>query len=277
MIKNAQSLMDKSKNLATKYNITPNEILQNYMFERILERLSVSKYKNNFILKGGLLLSSIMGIDTRTTMDMDTCVKGIDLTDAELYKILNEILNINVEDNVKFQITNSEPIRIEDEYGGLKYNIIAIFDNLKVNLSIDIATGDAITPREIEYNYKMLFEDRELQIMTYNIESIIAEKFQTVISRGILNSRMKDYYDLYYLITYEEFSEENLKQAITKTFDKRNTSLNDIETTLSMISESSFTKDLWKNYAKKHKYTENIKFEEIIYTIYKIKDFSGIL
>lgn len=140
MIKNAQSLMAKSKNLATKYNITPNEVLQNYMFERILERLSVSKYKNNFILKGGLLLSSIMGIDTRTTMDMDTCVKGIDLTDAELYEILNEILNINVEDNVKFQITNSEPIRVEDEYGGLKYNIIAIFDNLKVNLSIDIAT-----------------------------------------------------------------------------------------------------------------------------------------
>lgn len=272
MIKNAQSLMAKSKNLATKNNITPNEVLQNYMFERILERLSVSKYKNNFILKGGLLLSSIMGIDTRTTMDMDTCVKGINLTDVELYEILNGILNINVEDNVKFQITNSEPIRIEDEYGGLKYNIIAIFDNLKVNLSIDIATGDTITPREIEYNYKMLFEDRELQIMTYNIESIIAEKFQTVISRGILNSRMKDYYDLYYLITYKEFSKEHLKQAITKTFNKRNTSLNDIENTLSMISESSFTKDLWENYAKKHKYTENIKFEEIIDTIYKIKD-----
>lgn len=272
MIKNAQSLMAKSKNLATKYNITTNEVLQNYMFERILERLSVSQYKNNFILKGGLLLSSIMGIDTRTTMDMDTCVKGIDLTDTELYEILNEILNINVEDNVKFQITNSEPIRVEDEYGGLKYNIIAIFDNLKVNLSIDIATGDTITPREMEYNYKMLFEDRELQIMTYNIESIIAEKFQTVISRGVFNSRMKDYYDLYYLITYKEFSKENLGQAIIKTFNKRNTSLNDIENTLSMIKESDFTKDLWKSYSKKHKYTENIKFEEIINTIYKIKD-----
>ena len=134
MIKNAQSLMAKSKNLATKYNITPNEVLQNYMFERILERLSISKYKNNFILKGGLLLSSIMGIDTRTTMNIDTCVKGINLTDAELYEILNEILNINVEDNVKFKITNSVPISVEDEYGGLKYNIIAIFDNLKFTI-----------------------------------------------------------------------------------------------------------------------------------------------
>ena len=272
MIKNAQSLMDKSKNLAIKYNITPNEVLQNYMFERILERLSVSQYKNNFILKGGLLLSSIMGISTRTTMDMDTSVKGINLTDTELYKILKEILDINVGDNVKFQIMNSTPIREEDNYGGLKYNIIATFDNLKVNLSIDIATGDTITPKEIEYNYKMLFEDRELLIMTYNIESIIAEKFQTVVSRGILNSRMKDYYDLYYLITYKEFSKENLKQAITKTFEKRNTNLKEIENTLSKIKESSFIKELWENYSKKHIYTENIKFEEIINTIYTIKD-----
>ncbi len=272
MIKNAQSLMDKSKNLAIKYNITPNEVLQNYMFERILERLSVSQYKNNFILKGGLLLSSIMGISTRTTMDMDTSVKGINLTDTELYKILKEILDINIGDNVKFQIINSTPIREEDDYGGLKYNIVAIFDNLRVNLSIDIATGDTITPKEIEYNYKMLFEDRKLQIMTYNIESIIAEKFQTVVSRGILNSRMKDYYDLYYLITYKKFSKENLKQAITKTFEKRNTNLKEIENTLSKIKESSFIKELWENYSKKHRYTENIKFEEIINTIYKIRD-----
>ncbi len=270
MIKNAQSLMDKSRNLAIQCNITPNEVLQNYMFERILERLSVSKYKNNFILKGGLLLSSIMGIDTRTTMDMDTCIKGITLSDEEFYKTLNEILDIDIKDNVKFKIINSEPIRVEDDYGGIKYNILATFDNLKVNLSIDIATGDAITPKEIEYNYKMLFEDRELKIMTYNIESIIAEKFQTIISRGIFNSRMKDYYDLYYLITYKDFSKEDLKKAIIKTFEKRNTSLNDIENTLLMIRESSFTKDLWKSYSKKHKYTENIKFDEIIDTIYKI-------
>ncbi len=272
MIKNAQSLMAKVRNLAVKCNITSNEVLQNYMFERILERLSVSKYKSNFILKGGLLLSSIMGIDTRTTMDMDTCIKGITLSDEELYKVLNEILDIDIKDNVKFKIINLEPIRVEDDYGGIKYNILATFDKLKVNLSIDIATGDTITPREIEYNYKMLFEDRELQIMTYNIESIIAEKFQTVISRGVFNSRMKDYYDLYYLITYKDFSKENLRQAIIKTFEKRNTNLNDIENTLSLIRESSFTKDLWKSYSKKHKYTENIKFDEIIDTICKIKE-----
>ena len=260
MIKSSKSLMDKSKNLALKNNITPNEVLQNYMFERVLERLSMSKYKNNFILKGGLLLSSIMGIKTRTTMDMDTCIKGINLTDEQLYRVLNEILNIDINDGIKFEIRNSEPIKEDDDYSGLKYNILAILDNLRVNLSIDIATGDVITPNEIEYEYKMMFEDRSLKIMTYNIESIIAEKFQTVISRGILNSRMKDYYDLYYLVTYKDFSRENIKIAIKKTFAQRQTSLENISETILNIENSEFVKELWVNYSNKYKYAKGIEF-----------------
>lgn len=271
MIKNAKSLMDKSRNIAVKNNITINEVLQNYMFERILERLSVSKYKNNFILKGGLLLSSIMGIDTRTTMDMDTCIKGINLTDEQLYKVLQEILNIDVSDGVKFQIKNFQPIREDDDYGGLKYNLLAIFDNLMVNLSMDIATGDLITPREIEYDYKMMFEDRNLKIMTYNIESIIAEKFQTVISRGILNSRMKDYYDLYYLTTYKEFSKENLKNAIEKTFKKRETDIKSIDKVIDEIEKSEFVKELWTSYSEKYQYAKDLRYEKIIDSIKKIK------
>lgn len=271
MIKNAKSLMDKSSNLAATYNITANEVLQNYMFERILERLSISEYKSNFILKGGLLLSSIMGIDTRTTMDMDTCIKGINLTDEQLYKVLKEILNMDVGDNVSFEIKNSESIREEGDYGGVRYNIIARFDNIKVNLSIDIATGDLITPREIEYDYKMIFEDRSLKIMTYNIESIIAEKFQTVISRGILNSRMKDYYDLYYLLTYKEISKKNLKNAIIRTFEKKETDINDIDRVFTEIKTSDFIKELWTSYAKKHKYAEKIKFKQIIKVLDNIK------
>ena len=272
MIKNAQSLMDKANNLAKQYNISTNEVLQNFMFERILERISVSKYKNNFILKGGLLLSSIMGIDTRTTMDMDTCIKGLSLTDAELYKVLEEILNIDVNDGVKFEIRNSEPIREEDDYGGLKYNLVAVFDNLRVNLSIDIATGDPITPREIEYDYKMMFEEKVLKIMTYNVETIIAEKLQTVISRGVLNSRMKDYYDLYYLITYKDYSESNLKLAIEKTFKNRKTDINSIEKELKEIEKSEFVKEQWKLYSKKHSYTNDIDFETIIEKIRQLND-----
>lgn len=273
MIKNAKSLMDKSRNLAQKCNITINEVLQNYMFERILERLSISKYKNNFILKGGLLLSSIMGIDIRTTMDMDTCIKGITLTDDELYQVLNEILSIDVGDNIKFEIKNSKPIREEDDYGGLRYNIIALFDNIRVNLSIDIATGDLITPKEIEYTYKMMFEERNLKLMTYNIETIIAEKFQTIISRSILNSRMKDYYDLYYLLKNKEFSNKNLKEAINKTFSKRDTEIESVDNVISEIEKSDFVKELWVNYAKKHVYAENINFKDIINVVKVIKNY----
>ena len=271
MIKNAKSLMDKSRNLAVSCNITVNEVLQNYMFERILERLSVSKYKNNFILKGGLLLSSIMGIDTRTTMDMDTCIKGMDLTEEQLYEVLQEILNIDVNDGVKFEIRNSQPIREEDDYGGLKYNLLAIFDNLRVNLSIDIATGDLITPREIEYDYKMIFENRNLKIMTYNVESIIVEKFQTVINRGILNSRMKDYYDLYYLITYKEFSKENLKNAIIKTFNKRDTDIKNINKVIDEIEKSEFVKELWTSYSEKYQYAKCLEFKKVINSIKRIE------
>lgn len=270
MIKNAKSLIDKLKNKAVQNNITVNEVLQNYMFERILERLSISEYKNNFILKGGVLLSSIMGIDTRTTMDMDTCLKGINLTEEQLYKVLKNILDTDVKDGVTFEIKNSKPIREDDEYGGLKYNILAKFDNIKVNLSIDIATGDVITPGEIEYNYKMMFEDKALKIMTYNIESIIAEKFQTIISRNVLNSRMKDFYDLYYLIKYKTFSKDDLRLAIEKTFDKRNTDIKLINSNISVIQESDLLQDLWKTYSQKHKYTKDIKFEDIIETIKKI-------
>lgn len=264
MIKNAKSLMDRANNLAQRYDITTNEILQNYMFERVLERLSKSKYKNNFILKGGLLLSSIMGIDTRTTMDMDTCIKGINLDDTQLYEVLNEILSIDVNDNIKFYIKNSKPIREDDDYGGLKYNLLAQYENLRVNLSIDIATGDLITPKEIEYDYKMMFEDRSLQIMTYNIETIIAEKFQTVISRGILNSRMKDYYDLYYLTTYKQYSKDILRQAIKNTFEKRNTNIENVQKVISEIATSDFTENLWNEYRKKFKYAKNIEYEQIM-------------
>ena len=272
MIKNAKSLIDKSRSIAIKNNITTNEVLQNYMFERVLERISISKYKNNFILKGGLLLSSIMGIDTRTTIDMDTCIKGLDLTDEQMYKVLQEILNIDVEDGVEFKIKNSEPIREDDDYGGIKYNLLAIFENIRVNLSIDIATGDVITPKEIEYEYKMIFEDRSLNIMTYNIETIIAEKFQTVISRNVLNSRMKDYYDLYYLLTYKEFSKDTLKTATINTFKKRETDINEIDKQLDKINKSDFVKELWTSYTKKYQYAENIQFEDIINIMYRIKN-----
>lgn len=271
MIKTAQSLKDKSRNIAKEKNITVQEVIQNYMFERIIERLSKSKYKNNFILKGGFLLSSIIGIDTRTTMDIDTSLKGLELNDKKIYNILKEILSIDLGDNVEFQILNSKPIREEDAYGGFKYKILAKLDNLRVNLSIDIATGDKITPREIEYKYKLMFENRTVQIMSYNIETIIAEKLETIISRGVLNSRMKDYYDLYYLFKYkkEDISSKTLERAIENTFSKRNTSKENMDKILNEMKENRFLNDLWNSYKKRYDYAKNIKFNEIIDIILK--------
>lgn len=189
----------------------------------------------------------------------------------KVWWINQEILSIDVEDRVEFKIKNSEPIREDDDYGGIKYNILAIFENIRVNLSIDIATGDIITPKEIEYEYKMIFEDRSLNIMTYNIETIIAEKFQTVISRNVLNSRMKDYYDLYYLLTYKKFSKDILKTATINTLKKRETDINEIDKQLDKISKSDFVIELWTNYTKKYQYAENIQFEDIINIMYKKK------
>lgn len=266
MISNAQSLKDKAKNIAKEKRVTVQEVIQNYMFERILERLSVSEYKDNFILKGGLLLSSIIGIDTRTTVDIDTCLKGMKFEEEKLHLVLDNILNIDLNDNIVFKLLNTKPIKEDDEYNGLKFKILANFDGLKVHISIDIATGDIITPKEISYKYKLLFEDRSIELMAYNLETIIAEKFQAVIARDVLNSRMKDYYDLYYLITYKrnELSDDILKEAINTTFKKRNTDIKDISIVLEKIRKSDFLQDLWQSYSKNHEFAKEIDYKDII-------------
>ena len=263
MIINAQSLKDKAKKIKS---ITVGEVIQNYMFERFLERLSVSEYKDNLIIKGGLLLSSIIGIDTRTTMDIDTCLKGIKINEEKLHLILENILSIDLNDNVDFELLNSKPIKEENEYNGLRFKILAKFDGLKTYLSIDIATGDIITPKEIAYKYKLLFENRSIELMAYNLETIIAEKFQTVIARGVLNSRMKDYYDLYYLITYKRknITNEILKKAIKTTFKKRGTEIKDIPIILERIRKSDFLNDVWQNYVKKHDFAKEISYKNVI-------------
>jgi len=266
MINSAQSLKDKAKNIAKEKGVTVQEVIQNYMFERFLERLSVSDYKDNFILKGGLLLSSIIGIDTRTTVDIDTCLKGIKLEEEKLHLILDNILSINLNDSVTFKLLNTKPIKEEDEYNGLKFKMLANFDGLKVHLSIDIATGDIITPREILYKYKLLFENRSINLMAYNLETIIAEKFQAVIARDVLNSRMKDYYDLYYLITHKrtELSDEVLTKAINTTFKKRETAISDVSSILEKIRKSDFLQDLWESYKKSHEFAKGIKYQDIM-------------
>ena len=205
MIKNASSLKDNARNVAEKNDISIGQVLQNYMFERVLERLSKSKYKENFVIKGGLLLSSIMGINLRTTMDIDTNIVGISLEKENLLKILEQILSLDIGDKVLFKIEKVEDIKQEEYYGGYKFKILGIYENIKVRFHMDVSTGDIITPREIEYQYKKLFDNEWIDILSYNQETIIAEKLQAVLERKLTNSRMKDYYDLYFFVNYNCF------------------------------------------------------------------------
>lgn len=225
MIKNRDSLKAKASNLSKKTNIPNKYLIQSFMFETLLKRISKSRYKDKFIIKGGLLLSSIFGVNLRSTMDLDTTIKGLPLDRETITKVINEIISIDVEDNITLEIENIKNIREEELYSGFEVNLKAEFDGLKTNLMIDITTGDVITYKEVEFNYSTLFDNETINIMTYNYETIIAEKFEAIISRNIDNTRMKDYYDLYMFVNlkWNEINKDTLREAIINTAKKRET------------------------------------------------------
>ena len=258
----------KAKELEDKYNLNYYESLQRFMFERILERISVSEYQDNFILKGGLLLAAMFGVENRTTKDMDTTITGIDISKDKMASVLNKILSINLNDGVKFDIVSISDIREEDEYGGNKYRITGRVNSTKVNLEIDVSTGDKVTPKELKFKYPLLFEDRSILINSYNIETILAEKIETVLRRGKYNSRMKDYYDVYFFLTKlrNEININILKDAINNTFTKRDSFeyLNDYREIIKSIIDSERIKTNWKSYSKKNSYAKNLEVDHIM-------------
>lgn len=268
MIKYVQSLKDRANNFAKENNLTVQQVLQNYMFERFLERLSFSEYKENLIIKGGLLLSSIIGINLRNTMDIDADIVGINFTQKEIEILITNLININLNDNTQMKLEKIEEIKEESEYGGYRIKLVGNLENLKIPFHIDISTGDIITPRAIEYKYKKLLEDDYIEIYTYNQETVIAEKLQTILSRKIANSRMKDYYDLYFFVNskWQEIDKEILKQAIKATFEQRN-SMEDLENIDKIINTIEKDKTLihsWKDYQAKHLYAKSIKYDDVI-------------
>lgn len=261
----------KAKELEDKYNLNYYESLQRFMFERILERISVSKYQDNFILKGGLLLAAMFGVENRTTKDMDTTITGIDISKDKMVNVLNEILSIDLNDGVKFDIVSITDIREEDDYGGNKYHITGRVNSTKVNLEIDISTGDKVTPKELKFKYHLLFEDRSILINSYNIETILAEKIETVLRRGKYNSRMKDYYDIYFFLTKlrNEIDINILKDAIDNTFTKRDSFeyLNDYSEIIKSIIDSDRIKTNWKSYSRKNSYANNLEVNQIMFLL----------
>ena len=271
MIKNKDSLKAKASNLAIQTNIPNKYIIQNFMFEALLKRISNSNYKDKFIIKGGLLLSSIFGVNLRSTMDLDTTIKGLPLNKSTITKVITEIINIDLKDNITFEIENIKDIREEDLYSGYNVNLKADFDGLKINLMIDITTGDVITYKEVEFNYTTLFDNDTINIMTYNYETIIAEKFESIISRNIDNTRMKDYYDLYMFVNlkWNDINKETLRKAIINTSKNRETLsyMENINDYINLIEDDSKLKLLWNNYQKNYEYAKDISFEDTIKSI----------
>lgn len=276
MIKNRDSLKAKASNLSNKTNIPNKYLTQNFMFEALLKRISVSKYKDKFIIKGGLLLSSIFGVNLRSTMDLDTTLKGLPLDKETITKVINDIININIGDNIKLEIENIKDIRKEELYSGYNVNLKANFDGLRTNLMIDITTGDIITYKEVEFKYNTLFDNEIINIMTYNYETILAEKFETIITRNIDNTRMKDYYDIYMFVNlkWNDINEDTLRKAIINTAKNRET-LNYIDMAnkyIELISDDLRLKSLWNIYQNNYDYAKNIDFSNTINAIKVISE-----
>ena len=271
MIKNRDSLKAKASNLSKKTNIPNKYLIQNFMFEALLKRISKSKYKDKFIIKGGLLLASIFGVNLRSTMDLDTTIKGLPLDKETITKVINEIISIDVEDNVKLEIENIKDIREEELYSGFEVNLKAEFDGLKTNLMIDITTGDVITYKEVEFKYNTLFDNETINIMAYNYETIVAEKFESIISRNVDNTRMKDYYDLYMLVHLKwiDINKDTLRKAIINTSKVRETLdyIKNANKYIELISNDLRLKSLWNSYQNNYEYAKDIEFADTINAI----------
>lgn len=262
---NSMQLKAKIKNISKEKNTDFNTLLRLYMYDRFLERLSKSKYIDNFILKGGFYLSVLFGVENRATMDIDTAFRNADFNEETLIQMIKEILSINVNDNAKLNCVSIVPIRDEDEYGGFRVTILVEYENIKQSFHIDIATGDPITPSEIRYKYLPLLGDDYINLYAYNIETVLAEKIETILSRLELNGRTRDFYDIF-LIYSKEWNNVNIeyfKKAVNKTFDKRGYSGNLCDS-LSIIKNSIVLKERWKRYQSNFLYARNIEYEEII-------------
>ena len=263
----AMSLKAKIRNIAKQKNIPAQVILQNYMFERLLVRLSVSEYKEKFVLKGGMLVAAIVGLDNRATMDMDTTLKNLPLTPEAIRSALESISSIAYDDGVSFEIGKISPIREDDIYGGYRVMLNAKFDTMITPLSIDVSTGDAITPHAVQYNFSEIFnDDKSYKLWAYNVETVMAEKVETILRRGVFNTRPRDFYDTYILSATQNFDQCVFADALRATAAHRGTAqqIADVPAILHNIEESSELKTMWDKYRKQFAYAADIEYGHIM-------------
>lgn len=275
MSNSIQAVKDKLRNISREKNIDFNSVMRFYMYDRFVERLSKSKYKDNFILKGGFYLSKLFGLDNRSTMDIDTAIRKTNLSLENVIKMITEIINIDVDDNVKFEIEKTESIRDEDEYGGLRITIKFTLENMKDSFHIDIATGDPIHPGPDDYKYESLIGNEIYKVWSYNLETILAEKIETILSKLEASSRMKDYYDIYLIhrFKFNKINKTRFRGAVEKTFEKREFNA-DLIASLNVVKDSKILRDKWASYSRKNSYARNLEFDE---TIKCLEDFMKIL
>ena len=274
MIKNATQLKAKIKNFAKEKNMDSRTVLQEYVLERFIDRISKSKYKNDFILKGGMLISSMVGVDLRSTLDIDTTIKGFEFTLDKLNEVLNEIIETDIGDMFNFKILMNKKIMEETEYHGYRVTLEANFDTISQKFKIDISTGDIIIPNEVKYNIKQMLSDDKIEILAYNIETILSEKIHSIIQKGEDNTRARDYYDIYILekTKKEEINNNILKEAIINKFEERKNSnlVSNIYLKVLDLEKNIKLKELWNEYRSKFTYAKDIEFEDTIKSLKNI-------
>ena len=270
-MKTPEQLKGTIRSMAEKQNLRAQEVLQMYLFERFLERLAASRFKENFILKGGLLISSMIGITERTTMDMDTTVRGIQMEEDEIVDVVKEIMAIDVADGILFEYNSIEPIRDDDAYNNFRVHLQAKYGKINSPMKIDVTTGDSITPAAVQYNFPMLFEEKSIPVMAYALETVLAEKYETIIRRNIGTTRARDYYDLHtlYRSRKDEVRPEILKAAVLHTATKRDSlqEMQDYVQILKDIREEPALYLLWDNYVADNKYIGTLGFNEVLDTV----------
>ena len=267
MSSKAMSLKGRIKNYAKKNSIAAPVVLQNYMFERFLERLSVSEYSEKFVIKGGMLIAALVGLNTRATMDLDTTLRNLPLTDEKISMAISSICAIDLNDDVSFKIASVEPIRKDDVYGGYCVRLDAIYDTIITPLSIDVSTGDIITPDAVKYELEGIFEeDIRFSLWGYNIETVLAEKVETILSRGIFTTRPRDFYDVYIIGKTQEYDREIFQEALKATAIHRGSleTIKDVNGILEQISSNADLESMWGKYQKKFTYAEGIAFVDVL-------------
>lgn len=275
-MRNAMQLKAVIKNISKDKHISAQLVMQNFMLEGLLERISVSKYRQNFILKGGFLIAAMVGLDTRATMDMDATIKGWPVNEESIKNMFLDICKIDLQDDVTFEFKKIGEIREGDDYTGYRVSLSANYPTMAVPLKLDITTGDKITPREIEYRFKLLLEDREIPVLAYNLETVMAEKLETVVSRGDQNTRPRDYYDIYILakMQYKNIETEYLRAALDATSKKRGSSeiLKEYKNIIDIVRNSDVMIKQWRTYQRDFEYATDISFDEVCDAVVRMMD-----